>query len=212
MAFDGTLLTRPTGGVEQPIADALFLSYAGIYAAPPSSVTLSPNGDGVDDTIAFAYKLVRTSQVTASVVGPGGVTVPLAQDTEQPGVHTLEWNGAGAAEGAWRFVVNGVDDTSRATSAERPFALNQTLAALQVGRAGDSVTASFSLLHAARVTVTVEKPNGVTLATLLSRRLEPGAQTATWKGRVVGGYRVRVVAANAIGTATLLAPISARRR
>ncbi|HET7145804.1 MAG TPA: phosphodiester glycosidase family protein [Gaiellaceae bacterium] len=211
MAFDGALLTRPTGGAEQPIADALLLSYNGVYAAPLQSTTLSPNGDGLDDTLTFAYKLVRPSQVTVSLAGPGNATVPLTQGTEPPGVHSLEWNGEGAAEGAWRLVVNAVDDTGRATTAERPFALNQTLAALQVARRDNGVTATFSLLHAAKVTVTLEKPNGVTLATMLSRKLEPGAQTATWQGRVVGGYRVRVVATNAIGEATLLAPITARR-
>ena len=54
MAFDGTLLTQPsTGGVEQPVSDALLLSYAGIYAAPPSASVLSPNGDGAADTQTF---------------------------------------------------------------------------------------------------------------------------------------------------------------
>jgi hypothetical protein len=61
------------------------------------------------------------------------------------------------------------------------------------------------------VTVTVEKPNGIVLATLLSKKVGAGAQTATWNGRVAGGYRVRVVASNAIGEATLLAPVTARR-
>ena len=40
------------------------------YAAPLASTTLSPNGDGVDDIATFTYKLVRPSQVTATVVGP----------------------------------------------------------------------------------------------------------------------------------------------
>ena len=53
MAFDGTLLTQPSAGVEQQVSDALLLSYAGVYAAPPSSSVLSPNGDGADDTQTF---------------------------------------------------------------------------------------------------------------------------------------------------------------
>jgi hypothetical protein len=210
MAFDGSLLTRATDA-EQAISDALFLSYNGVYAAPPSSDTLSPNADGVDDTLTFSYKLVRASQVTASVVGPGETTIPLVQDAEQPGLHTLEWDGGGAVEGDWRFVVSGLDDAGRATSAERTFALNQTLGALQVARSGNGLTASFALAHPATVTVTVEKPNGIVLATLLSKKVGAGAQTATWNGRVAGGYRVRVVASNAIGEATLLAPVTARR-
>lgn len=211
MAFDGTLLTRPTADVEQPISDALFFSYNGVYAAPPSSTTLSPNGDGIDDVQTFTYKLVHASQVSAAVVGPNGATVSLAQDAEQPGVHTLQWNGAGGVEGDWRFVVTGLDDTGRTTTADRTFALNQTLASLQVARSGTGLSASFSLAHPATVTVTVEKQNGIVLATLVSKKLDTGPQTASWTGRVAAGYRVRVVASNAIGKATLLAPITTRR-
>ena len=210
MAFDGTLLTRPAVGAEQPIADALFLSYSGVYAAPPSSATLSPNGDGVDDNLTFTYKLVRRSQVTASVVGPGA-TIPLVQDTEDAGIHTLQWDGVGAVEGNWRFVVTGVDDTGRSTTADRSFALNETLGSLTVTRAGQGVTATFTLAHPATVTVTVEKPNGIVLATLLSKKLDAGPQSATWSGRASSGYRVRVVATNSIGKATLVAPVTARR-
>jgi Phosphodiester glycosidase len=211
MAFDGSLLTRPTAATEQPLSDALVLAYAGVYAAAPSSATLSPNGDGVDDTQTFTYKLVRPSQVTASVSGPDHASVVLAQDTEQPGTHTIAWDGTGAAEGAWRFVVTGTDDTGRTTTAERPFDLNETLSSLQVTRQGNGVSASFQLVHASAVTVTVEKPNGIVLARPLSKKLDAGAQAVTWKGPVVAGYRVRVVATNSIGKATLLAPVTARR-
>lgn len=211
MAFDGSLLTRPTTGVEQQISDALFLSYNGVYAAPPSSTTLSPNGDGVDDVVTFSYKLVRPSQVTASLAGPGGAAITLAQDAEQPGVHTLQWDGSGAVEGNWRFVVTGVDDTGRTTTADRSFALNQTLASLQVARTDRGLSASFALAHPAAVVVTLEKPNGIVIATLLSAKLDAGPQTVTWKGRAGAGYRVRVVAANAIGKATLVAPVGVQR-
>src|SRR5262249_45721736 len=135
LAFDGTLLTRPTGSSEQPISDALLLSYNGVYAAPPSPLTLSPNGDGVGDVATFAYKLVRPSSVTAVVQGPQATTITLAQDVEQPGIHTVQWDGK-SVEGTWRFLVTAVDDTGRTTSAERPFSVNQTLGALQVDRQG----------------------------------------------------------------------------
>jgi len=208
MAFDGTLLTRAT---EQPVADALMLSYSGVYAAPPVSVTLSPNGDGVDDVQTFSYKLVRASQVTATVVGPDRSTRTLAQDSEQPGVHTLTWDGAASVEGSWRFSVTAADDLGHTTTADRQFALNNTLGSLQVTPASGGATATFQLAHAASVTVTVEKGNGIVLATLLSKKLEVGPQSVTWTGRSGSGYRVRVVAANAIGKATLLSPLTSRR-
>jgi hypothetical protein len=209
LAFDGTLLTRPTGSTEQPISDALLLSYTGVYAAPPSSTTLSPNGDGVDDVATFSYKLVRPSTVTAIVQGPENATVTLAQDAEQPGIHTVQWDGKNV-EGTWRFLVNAVDDAGRTTSADRPFSVNQTLGALQVDRRGNGLTASFQLVHPATVTVTVEKPNGIVVATLLSKKLESGAQTADWTGSAPAGYRVRVVAANTIGKATLVTALTPR--
>jgi Phosphodiester glycosidase len=208
MAFDGTLLTR---GDEQQIADALVLAYNGVYAAQLASTTLSPNGDGVDDVQTFAYKLVRPSKVTASIVGPDRAPRVLVQDDEQPGVHTLQWDGQGAVEGSWRFSVAAVDDLGRATTAERTFALNQTLGSLNVTPTDSGVDATFELAHAASVTVTVEKANGIVLATLVSKKLDPGPQSASWNGRPGSGYRVRVVATNSIGKATLLAPVTARR-
>jgi hypothetical protein len=206
MAFDGTPLTRAT---EQPLSDALVLAYTGVYAADPSAATLSPNGDGVDDTETFTYKVVRPSQVTASVIGPGGTQV-LAQAAQQPGTYTVPWDGKDAVEGAWRFSVSAVDDLGRTTTAERPFSLNDTLGALQVAPANPGLTATFQLAHSATVTVSVEKPNGLTVATLFTKRLDAGPQTATWHGRS-SGYRMRVTASNAIGKATLVAPVGARR-
>jgi flagellar hook assembly protein FlgD len=207
MAFDGTLLTRAT---EQPVADALVLSYSGVYVAPLVSTTLSPNGDGVDDVQTFSYKLVRPSQVTATVVGPGGVTITLAQDSEQPGVHTLQWDGNGAVEGSWRFSVTGTDDLGHPTTADRQFVLNDTLGALQVAAKSNGITASFQLAHPANVTVTIEKANGIVVASPLSKKLDAGAQSVTWTGHPASGYRVRVVATNSIGKATLLSPVTSR--
>jgi hypothetical protein len=205
LAFDGTPLTRDA---EQPISDALVLSYTGVYAAPPASDTLSPNGDGVDDSETFSYKLVRPSNVSASVTGPGGTQV-LAQSVQQPGTYSLPWDGRDAGEGSWRFSVSAVDDLGRTTTAERPFSLNNTLGALQVTQTGGTLTTSFQLAHPATVTVTLEKPNGIVVARLLAKKLDIGSQTATWRGRAAG-YRVRVVATNAIGKATLLSPVGSR--
>src|SRR5262245_16241460 len=75
MAFDGKLLNSPsdTGG-ERAVADGLFVFYYGVQAPAPSVQVLSPNGDGVAETQALSFKIVRPSTVTASLVGPGGVT------------------------------------------------------------------------------------------------------------------------------------------
>jgi flagellar hook assembly protein FlgD len=219
------------GATEQPISDALLLSYTGVFAAPPSTTVLSPNADGVDDTQTFTYKLVRASTVTATIVGPDRTTRTLVQDGEQPGVHTIEWDGktqagAPAAEGDWKFNVSAVDDRGAASTAQREFSLNETLGSLQATppvaqlrpRARGSVAATFELRRDARVTVTVEKRSGIVIATLLDQQLAPGTQKVLWNGRTwtgalafTGEYQLRVVAGNDVGKATLTAPFVARR-
>lgn len=226
MAFDGTLLTRPSTKVEPSIADALLLSYTGVYAAPPTTDVISPNGDGVDDTDMFTYKLVSPSQVTATLTGPSGQQLMLAQDAEQPGLHSVTWNGQPNVEGTWRFVVTATDASGRTTTAERDVLLDNTLAGLQVtppagrlsAKAKSVVTAAFQLTHPATVTATIETRTGIVLATLVHARLQPGAQSLPWNGRLwtgglafTGAYQVHVVATNSIGTVSVVAPFVARR-
>ncbi len=220
MAFDGTLLTRPSTKAEPAIADALLLSYTGVYAAPPSSDVVSPNGDGVDDAETFTYKLTAPAQVNATLTGPGGQQVVLAQDAEQAGVHTVTWNGQPNVEGVWKFVV-----AAGTTTAERDVLLDDTLSGLQVSppsghlAAGSTaVTTSFQLVHPAAVTATIETRTGIVLATLVNKKLQPGAQSLPWNGRLwtgalafTGAYQVHVVATNSIGSVSLVAPFTARR-
>jgi len=225
MAFDGTLLTRPSTKVEPAIGDALLLSYTGVYAAPPSSDVVSPNGDGIDDTETFTYKLVAPSAVNAVLTGPGGQQLTLAQDNEQAGVHTVTWDGQPNVEGQWKFVVTGTEASGRTTTAERDVLLDDTLAGLQVtppsGKLAantTAVTAAFQLLHPATVTATIETRTGIVLATLVNKQLQPGAQSLPWDGRLwtgglafTGAYQVHIVAVNSVGTVSVTAPFVARR-
>jgi len=212
MVFDGTLLTRPSGGTEQALGDALVLSYAGVWAALPTVAVLSPNGDGVDDTQSFAYKLPRPSRLTAVLTGPAGARVVLADDQEPAGVHALSWDGVGAAEGSWTFTLTATDDAGKPSSAQRTFSLDDTLAALTVT---PPASASFQLSRAATVTVTAERRNGTAVATLLNGPLQPATQTVTWDGRGADGkkvpagpYQIHVVAQSAIGRSELTASMT----
>ena len=100
MAFDGKLLNRPSDpGGERPVAEALTLFYYGVYAPALPARVLSPNADGVDDTQSFAYKLVRPSTVTATLIGPGGIVVPLDSGSRAPGSYKFNWTGRRAARG-----------------------------------------------------------------------------------------------------------------
>jgi len=221
LAFDGKLLTRPSTGTSPKVADALVLSYSGVYAAPPSTPVLSPNGDGVGDSEAFSYRIARPSHVVASLAGPGSAKVTLADSAQSPGVHTVGWNGTiggpTAPEGKWTFTATGTDDRKITTSAQRAFSLDNTLAslALTLG-SGGLPTATFQLTRAASVLVQVQRPNGVAVATLRSGAQAAGPEQVTWHGRIGhrrapgGRYQVMVEATSSIGTSSLAAPFSLR--
>lgn len=221
MAFNGSLLTRPSTGSEGNISDALVLSYSGVYASPLATV-LSPNGDGVGDTEAISYRLVRPSTVTATLTGPGNVTVPLASGAETAGVYNLSWNGTSngalAPEGAWTLTVTAKDDRNVTTTAQRTFSLDDTLGSLTVVRGSRGYpTANFTLTRQADVTVKVERPSGVVVATFRLPKSAPGAQHATWKGKIgkkrapAGKYQIQVQATSAVGTTSLVAGFSLSR-
>jgi flagellar hook assembly protein FlgD len=192
---------------------------------------LSPNGDDVDDAQTFTYRLVHNASVTATLVGPDRSTRVLVQEGESPGDHTLQWDGhtttgAVAPEGTWKLSVVAVDDRGVTSTADRQFVLDNTLGALQATppvaqlrpKARGSVAATFDLAHAAQVTVTVEKRSGIVIATVLDDQLAPGPQKVLWNGRTwtgslafTGAYQLHVVATNATGTVSLVAPFTARR-
>jgi len=221
LSFDGQLLTRPPTGATPRVSDALVLSYSGVWAAPPSTPVLSPNGDGVGDVESLSYRVARPSHVVASLAGPGGTEITLANGAESPGVHALAWDGtehgSPAPEGKWTFTVTGTDDRNVTTSAQRTFSLDDTLSslALTVGRHGLPI-ATFSLTRAATVVVQVQRLNGVPVATLRSGQQAAGPERVTWRGRIdgrpapSGRYQVAVQATSSVGTSSLAVPFSYR--
>ena len=164
LAFDGRLLTRTVNGATPKVADALVLSYSGVWAGPPSTGVLSPNGDGVGDTEGLTYRVARPSHVVASLAGPGGADLTLADGQVPAGLHALGWDGkdAGstAAEGMWTFTITGTDDRNITTSAQRTFSLDDTLSSLAVAIGGDGLpTAALRLTRAATVLVQIQRLN-----------------------------------------------------
>jgi hypothetical protein len=228
LAFDGSLLSRPSGS-ELPLSDALLLSYAGVYAPPPTEPVLSPNGDNVGEVETLADKVVRPSTVSAQLVGPGA-SLTVFSGQQQPGTYPFSWNGTAPdgtryPEGRWRFVVSATDDLGRASSVERDFSLNLTLGypktaggVLSVPRAKPRVVAFFTLAHPATVTSRIETRSGVVLKTLARKSYEPGTVQVAWdgvtrSGAVVysGQYVARVIATNTLGTVSLSAGFTVRR-
>lgn len=211
MAFDGKLLNRPSdSGGERAVAEALTLFYYGVYAPALPARVLSPNADGIDDTQAFAYKLVRPSMVTATLTGPGGVVVPLDSGSRAAGSYKFTWTGEGQPEGEWTFRAVADDDLGRHSIAERQFGLNTTLGFVTASASRRRVTGNFKLARPARVALRIETPSGGIVKTLATRSLGAGEGSISWRGRP-GSYVFSATATNEVGAVELTAPFRFRR-
>ena len=221
IAFDGRVLNRPSDPAgERPVGEALVVSYTGVYAPAPAP-TLSPNGDRYADREALSYKLVRPSTVSAKVVAPDGTARELDAGQRAPGTYRLTWdglntNGAPAAEGKYHWAVSATDDLGRASTADRTFAVDDTLGFVRVGR--NARTISFRLARDATVRVAVEDRFGDILRTVARGPRPAGTVTVRWNGRdgrrkrvQPGGYVVHVAATSAIGVSDVRVPVRLRR-
>ena len=230
MAFDGKLLNRPSDRPERAVSDSLMVFYYGVHAPPPRENLLSPNGDGVQERQSLAFKLVRPSTVTASLVGPDRIPRLTQTGERLPGIYRLTWDGrapGGGVErqGRWRWVVNAVDNLSQHSVAERVFWLNATLGHLRVShrvlrvrRRGTAFRVGFRLTARARVRVSIETASGIRVRTVANRMMAPGTRRVVWNGRYgngvlarSGGYRVRVLASNSYGPSELSQRFGVRR-
>jgi len=225
MAFDGTLLNRPSDGRERSISTAVMLMYRGVFVPEPPSI-VSPNGDGVAESPELGYRLVRPSTVTVTVRPPAG-GAPLTSSVAQlPGTYPVPFppTGAPAATGAWRLEVGAVDDLGQTSTIARSFVVDDTLGFLRVPRLravlprGREIPISWRLSRAARGSVTVrDRTGGVVVRLLGGARLVAGDQRVVWNGldargrRLAGTYEVRVVVASEVGRSQLSAPIVLRK-
>jgi hypothetical protein len=230
MAFDGELLNSPSDpGGERLVADGLFVFYYGVHAPPPAQPVLSPNGDGVAEVQSLSYKIVRTSTISASLVGPDRIPRQTQTGLREPGTYRLTWNGrtaegASETEGRWRWVINSVDDQAQQSRVERSFVLNNTIGYLKVRpkrvvvhRRGGNLRVGFRLAHPAVVTLTIQTASGARVRTIRQRRGE-GEMSIRWNGRYGNGVRAfsgpyiaRVQTTNSFGRAELQRRFTVRR-
>src|SRR5262245_31830340 len=135
MAFDGTLLNRPSDGREREIATAVMLLYRGIFAPEPPAL-VSPNGDGVAESPELSYRVVRPSSVTVALSPPDGAAPLTSTASLAPGTYPVPFPPAGttAAPGSWRLDVKAVDDLGQSSSMARRFVVDDTLGFLRVPR------------------------------------------------------------------------------
>ena len=226
MAFDGKLLNRPSDrGGERLVKEMLALEYMGVYAPPPTQPVLSPNGDGQNEKETLSYKLVRQSNITASLLDPTGATAYSETGDRAPGIYRITWPSSSKARratqlvlGRWRWVVRATDDQGETSSVSRVFWVNDTLGFLRVSpsvvRLGahrrNLVVAKFKVAHPAKVVGSVWTKSGVLVRRLGSYRFRPGNRAVRWNGRYGTGrlayrgrYLFKVYAQNAYGPVTL---------
>ena len=214
-AFDGGLLGRPADRVGVPVKEGLLLQYAGVYA-PPVSIPVV-GADNRSQAEQLSYKVVRPSNVTASVVGPDGTVHAIDSGDRQPGTYTFSWSSYDL-EGTWTWSVKATDDLGRASEADQSFRYDLTLSSLRVPKASrEGASASFSLSRPASVGLMVETSLGTTVASTSPVPLDAGSHTLAWDGRTAtgtaapaGAYVVHVVATSPLGTSDLSAPVSLR--
>ena len=89
LAFEGTVLNRPSGGGERAVANALLLQYFGAYAPPPAEPVVSPNADGVAEEQRLGFKIVRPSTVSVTLTAPGGVVAFQETGPREPGSYEV---------------------------------------------------------------------------------------------------------------------------
>jgi phosphodiester glycosidase/flagellar hook capping protein FlgD len=215
-AFDGQLLSRPADRAGAPVKEGLLLQYVGVYAPPPSVPVIGKQNQTAVEQLV--YKVVRPSDVTASVVGPDGTVHPLDTGNRQPGIYRFTWN-TYDLEGTWHWNVKATDDLGRASVADQTFRYDLTLSRLLVPAASrPPVKAGFTLSRPATATLLVETNLGTVVEASRPVPLDAGVQSLTWDGNTTGGapapagsYVVRVVVTSPVGTMDLSAPLTLRR-
>jgi flagellar hook assembly protein FlgD len=192
-----------------------------------SPTALTPNGDGIGESMKISFSLTTAADVTVEVVnGSGTVVRQLASSRAFPdGRSSLVWDGRNSGGGLvsdGRYTVRlGATSPGQSASASRSIVVDRTLGHLAVAPALfspngdgrlDTTFASYELMRAA--TVRVQILRGRTLvATLASGDLGAGTQSLTWNGRsggvpvADGLYSLRVRATTLLGTRTLSKPV-----
>lgn len=226
LAFNGRVLNVPSDGHERSVAESLQLAYIGAYARKPRYPTYSPNGDGYQDVQRLYARFVRKTNVHLELVRPDGVVAWQREALRKPGTMTKDLRGS-RMEGAWRWIVSGVDLEGRSSRMGRRFRVNNTLGFLTLsttrmkvrrGRGG-RLRIGFKLAQRADVSVTIRRGDDTVVRKLTKQNdLAPGAYAVIWNGRNDAGRVVRsgtffadVRGTNGLGTATLRKKFVVRR-
>jgi hypothetical protein len=219
LSFDGRVLNRPSDGAARAVADGLMVQYYGIYAPRLPRSLLTPNRDGVSDTMVASARIMRRSTVNLSLLRPNGTVAWRLTGVRDRGIARRVVGVPGMTEGTWRWVAQATETQSgRVSRMQRRFVVNRTLGHLRLSKAlmrvvtgrGGTLRFSAGLTRRSSVEVSVRSSSGRVVRVLHRGSLGRGRHAWRWGGRnasrnVVpsGTYSVRVVARNGLGTVAL---------
>ena len=208
MAFNGTLLNRPSGP-ERSISTALLFHYTGVFVQPTVAV-VSPDGDGVADRQSLRYKLVRRATTTVTLTAPDGTVAYTDTRERLPGSFAVAFPPAPAppapplpldvraaapaagpppVNGRWKLSVSAVDEIGQPSEMTQSFTVNTTLGFLATKPRklflpphGRDFEITWKQSRPARVVVTVETRAGEIVRTLTRRKAPVGGAAVVWNG------------------------------
>ncbi|HEX5827130.1 MAG TPA: FlgD immunoglobulin-like domain containing protein [Candidatus Limnocylindrales bacterium] len=188
-------------------------------AVPP---TVTPNGDGVTETVVLPFSASEKATVKGTVLAADGITpVRTFSAAVDGGDQSVAWDGRDGAgkpvpDGAYTITLTGRDAAGNVGPASDPVAVNVYGALAALTRTptqffavdGDTLApktrAAWMMVSPATVTVTVRNAAGEVVRTAYTDRALPaGAAAWSWNGMLEDGtraprgrYRVTVAATN----------------
>jgi hypothetical protein len=199
-------LTRPATGVvgkgTVPTPPPATPILAGLDVDPP---VISPDGDGVGDSLTISYALAARAAVTATVTDLNGAVVATLFTQQLQGARTQSFPYAapGLGDGLYTLTVSAEGEDGRTAQAQTTFGIDRTLSGLTLSTttltpngdgSDDALGIGFSLASPVPVTVQVEQ-NGLAVATVFAGPMAAGVQQLTWDGAGLpdGAYVVAVI-------------------
>jgi hypothetical protein len=222
MVVDGSLVTPWRS--ERAITTALAVFHSGVSLVPLAGDRLSPNGDGVADTLTTEVRVPAAGQLSLTLERRGGGAVgtvfagPVGQGVLP---ETVDPAAMGLPDGPYALVARLTPaDGSAPTEHRRRVIVDRTLGGLKLrpARRGKrrELTIRFALARPARVTVRVLRADGTPLRALRSGRLlRGGIQVVTWdrtlrRKPAKGAFTIEVDARNSYGRSTLSRSVTVR--
>jgi N-acetylmuramoyl-L-alanine amidase-like protein len=153
---------------------------------------ISPDGDGVADSLTITYRLAARASVTATVSDASGAAVATLFSAQLQGArtHSFSYAAPGLSDGTYSLTISALGEDGRTGTAQASFAIDRTLSGLTLSTStitpngdgvDDSVAIGFVLGTSAEVIVQVEQ-GGTVVASVSSGTLGPGAQQVVWDG------------------------------